>query len=170
MKTLSSLAACIAWIGLSLLTTGCGVTTKQFPAERVVGADNERVLWQALFVAIDENGYRVGGGANPSTRKIRSSWKLDLAPFKGQGFRSRVIVSYTPEPRDPDAELEMFDVSIRVEKETNESFRASDPAYAKWEPADDDREKARKILQDLRAYLQPMDIDLAPEPDPIGID
>ena len=54
--------------------------------------------------------------------------------------------------------LRGFDVTIRVEKQTNESYRGLDLTYAEWEPADDDLARARLVTQNLQALLGTTDL------------
>ena len=98
--------------------------------------------------------YPVGGGADPGEREIISGWKLDLAPYKGKGFRTRVLASYVPSKDAASAApLEAFDVTIRVEKDTNESYRSLDPSYADWQAAPDDLATAKTIMQRVQSLL-----------------
>ncbi len=137
--------------------TGCKALTTEYPVDRTVDADSERILWNALRVAIDKNGYKVGAGARSERREIQSGWKLDLAPFKSRGFRTRVIASYEPSLElplaGPDSGYEAFDVTIRVEKETNESLSPLNLDRAVWTPADDDPQVARRIMQVFHGLL-----------------
>ena len=143
---------------LLLLTTpgfvACISVNKEFPAERTISARTEFELWQALRIAVDMSDYPVGGGADPGEREIISGWKLDLAPYKGKGFRTRVLASYVPSKDAASAEpLEAFDVTIRVEKDTNESYRSLDPSYADWQAAPDDLATAKTIMQRVQSLL-----------------
>ncbi|QDV08227.1 hypothetical protein Poly30_37630 [Planctomycetes bacterium Poly30] len=160
--------------GLSGLT-GCKATTNKFPVDRTVDAQSERILWDALRTAIYKSKHPVGGeGADPSSREIRSGWKLDLAPFKSKGFRTRVLASYEPSRGERKGianetvgvGLEAFDVNIRVEKETNESLSPLNLDRAKWTPADDDLQAAREIMQMFHGLLGTARFELE-KPDPL---
>lgn len=150
----------LAVLGLSSLT-GCKTLTQEFPVDRTVDAESERILWDALRLAVYKSRHPVSGGADPSSREIRSGWLPDLAPFKGKGFRTRVIASYVPsvgERKGVTSEkvgvgMEAFDVTIRVEKETNESLSPLKLDRAKWTPADDDLQAAREIMQTFHGLL-----------------
>ncbi len=157
---LSHVLTALACLVLTVMTTGCGLSRNQYPVERVVQADNERFLWDSLRLAIYESDFKVGGGADPSTRQINSAWKLDLAPYKGQGYRTRVLASYQPTRETREDGLESFAISIRVEKELNDSFKSLDLEYAKWKPADDDANAAKAILQRFMGYLGTDRIDI----------
>lgn len=147
-------------MGLASLV-GCKAVTQKFPVDRTVDAQSERVLWDALQTAIYKSKHPVGGGANPSARKIRTGWKLDLAPFKGKGFRTRVIASYQKSVGERKGVttdtvgvgLEAFDVTIRVERESNESLSPLNLDRAKWTAADDDGQAAREIMQTFHGLL-----------------
>ena len=142
---------------LLLLVSGlasCISVNREIPAERTVVAKTEFELWQALRIAVDLSDYPVGGGADSAKREILSGWKLDLAPYRGKGFRTRVIASYQPsEDASTQEPLEAFDVTIRVEKDINESYRSLDPAYADWKGAPDDLIAAKTIMQRLESLL-----------------
>ncbi len=134
--------------------SACVSVNTAIPVERTVSAKTEFELWQALRIAVDLSDYPVGTGADSGKREILSGWKLDLAPYKGKGFRTRVIARYersdAPASSDP---LVAFDVTIRVEKDTNESYRSLDPAYADWKGAPDDVVAAKTIMQRLESLL-----------------
>ena len=142
---------------LLLLTpafSACISVNTAIPVERTVSAKTEFELWQALRIAVDLSDYPVGGGADSGKREILSGWKLDLAPQKSKGFRTRVIASYdrstSPAASEP---LVAFDVTIRVEKDINDSYRSLDPAYADWKGAPDDLIAAKTIMQRLESLL-----------------
>ncbi len=134
--------------------SACASVNRAIPVERTVSAKTEFELWQALRIAVDMSDYPVGGGADSGKREIISGWKLDLAPYKGKGFRTRVLASYEPSASPGTSDpLAAFEVTIRVEKDTNESYRSLDPAYADWEGAPDDLIAAKTIMQRLEALL-----------------
>lgn len=171
------LSAVVALCAVQPLVS-CHAPTTKYPVERTIDADSERILWDALRLAIHENKYKVGGGADPGTREIRSAWKLDLAPFKGDGFRSRVIATYVPGDGERKGVtstvatpgLEAFDVTVRVEMETNESLSPLNLDRAKWTPADDSEALARKVLQDLSSLLGTSSFELEKRENPFGIE
>ncbi len=179
MKSNSILKASI--LSLALLApglSGCRVITQEFPVERTVDADSERILWDSLRMAVYNGKYPVGGGADPGTREIRSGWKLDLAPFKGKGFRTRAIVSYQPSSGERKGVtssavavgLEAFDVTIRVEKETNESLSPLNLDRANWTRADDDFQAARELMQTFHGLLGTAEFELEKTDSIFGIE
>lgn len=152
MKT-PSLISALALLLVPQLTA-CLSVNQEIPAERRIEARTEFELWQALRIAVDMSDYPVGGGADPAKREIVSGWKLDLAPYKGKGFRTRVLANYVPSASaEPATPLAAFDVTIRVEKDINESYRSLDPAYAEWEAAPDDLAAAKTIMQRIQSLL-----------------
>lgn len=155
MKPLTALLALTLLVAPGL--HGCAAPTKQFPSQKTVEASSENTLWETLLLAIRRSGYRYGIGADPAKREVVSNWKNDLAPYKGKGFRTRVIARYEP-AADAGQGLRGFDVTIRVEKQTNESYRGLDLTYAEWEPADDDLARARLVTQNLQALLGTTDL------------
>ncbi|MEM1448329.1 MAG: hypothetical protein AAF957_04610 [Planctomycetota bacterium] len=160
MKLSNTLVLFLGTLVLLLSTTSCSINRKVLPVETVVAANNEKMLWDALRIAIYDSDFKVGGGANPAEREITSAWKLDLQPYKSQGNRKRVIASYEPINVRRDDDLESFDVSIRVETDINDSFRSLDIQYAKWKASADDEAGARRILALLIANLGTGDIDV----------
>ena len=152
-------------------TTSCGTSRTLHPRSEVIQADNERVLWNALQLAIVNEEFMVSGvGADPAARRITSGWKVDEVPFGrmrgSENYRARVIAAYDrfdprserrPEdlsvPDRLDPALETFVVTLRVEKEHNESLRPGIARYAKWVPADDDPAWAERLMLQLRSRL-----------------
>jgi hypothetical protein len=81
---------------------------------------------------------------------------MDLAPFRGDGWRERSIVQFTP------VRPGRYSVQIRVQREVNmDIVRPLDANYAEWEPAPDNEARAQRVLQ----YLMTM-LDEGFEPDP----
>jgi len=152
MKIPSLVSALLLLIAPGFLA--CVSVNQEFPAQRTISAETEFELWQALRIAVDMSDYPVGGGADPGEREIISGWKLDLAPYKGKGFRTRVLASYEPSTDAASSDpLVAFDVTIRVEKDTNESYRSLDPSYADWKAAPDDLAAAKTIMQRVQSLL-----------------
>lgn len=152
-----------AVLGLS----GCNSTKGQHPVERTVDAESERMLWEALRLAVFNADFKVGSGADPGSRMIRSGWNVDLAPFKSRGFRTRVIACYEPATGERKgvatsaaAGLEAFDVTIRVEKETNESLSPLNLDRAEWTKAEDDLAAARGLMQAFHSLLGTVEFEL----------
>lgn len=135
-------------LALALAATGCA-SNKVVPRwiDGQVPASSEQVLWEVVLMALEREGYPVGTGADPAKRTVESNWREVLQPFKGQGFRERATVRLEPLSDDT------FGVRIRVERETNESLRPTDPVHAEWKPAPDHEEAARRLLQYLRSFM-----------------
>lgn len=164
--------------GAVLGLSGCNSTKGQHPVERTVDAESERILWDALRLAVYNAKFPVGLGADPGTRMIRSGWKLDLAPFKGKGFRTRAIACYEPAtgerkgvaPSAAAVGLEAFDVTIRVEKETNESLSPLNLDRADWTEAEDDLAAARGLMQTFHGLLGTVEFELEKRESVFGIE
>lgn len=178
-----SLAALVV-VALVFTLSGCGATTKEYPVDRTVLARNERDLWNSLRVAISDARFPVGAvGADPARRRITSGWKETSAPFRKHANRKRVLVEYEPFQGDIneakealgvdaiDPDLEVFDVSIRVEMEDNQSLRSIDPRHADYVAADDDRSTAELLMLKLVSYLGTEQFRLQePESPPFELD
>ena len=64
-----------------------------------------------------------------------------------KGFRERATVRLEPLPE------RRYGVHVRVERETNESLRPTDPVHAEWKSAADDEEAAQRLLQYVRSFM-----------------
>lgn len=135
--TLAALAAC--------------QTTPEHPeqwVETTAAAPTDAVLWELSLMAIEEQGFPVGGGANPATMTATTGWRLSLAPFKSQGYRERVHLKLEP------AEGSRFKLALHVQRETNENLaRPMDVRYAEWEPAPDDEAMAKILISKINARI-----------------
>lgn len=144
------------------LAAGCAMFQKQVREEWVdaeVSTKSESVLYEVVHLSLQRAGYPVGIGADKGNRRIETGWFRSESPFRGKGYRQKATVSYEP------AEDDTFTVRVRVQRETNESFRPLDPRYAKWEPAEDNPQEGRRILQYVRSYLVAEEpFDVGPEP------
>jgi hypothetical protein len=113
-----------------------------------VEAPSENVLWTVSGMALERSGFPVGSEADPTTLVMNTGWKVNLAPFKGQGFRERASL------RLNSLGNKRWRVEVRVDKETNEDIkRPMDPSMAKWESAGQDLDAADLILRRIRATL-----------------
>lgn len=112
-----------------------------------VKTSSESVIFEVATMSLQKAGYPVGIGADAAAREVVSGWYVSEAPFKGDGYRQKATVRY--EPSGPRA----FKVSVRVQRETNESLRPLDPRYAEWTEAPDNVGESDRILQYVRSFL-----------------
>lgn len=129
---------------------GCSTTPKIDPewVSDEFSAASERVLWQVTRMTLEKEGFPVGEGLDPSTLIATTGWRLDLAPFRGQGFReqARVRVERLAAGR--------YKVDMRVVHEINQDIvRPLDPQYAEWEPAPDRTDRAQVLLQRIKSWI-----------------
>lgn len=144
------------FLPLLLVLAACVHYPNQWVDSRVP-SPSEPLMYQVLHMSLNKAGYPIGIGADKGERTIRTGWATSLAPFKGDGFRQRVHVEYTPRTEGG------YAVRLRVERQTNESLRPLDPRFVKWKDAPDNVEEARRILQIVRSY-QPEDLEIGPAP------
>lgn len=169
-------------LGLLPLIAGCGAKHKPLPVERIVQANTERDFWWALRSVVQELDYPVSPtGVDESARTLVSQWKESAAPFRGgpnsidrRSYRTRVSASYrklrTSEIGEADqgelpkagidVDLETYRVTVRVEREINESLRPMDARYADWKAAPDDERIANQIVFALQLKLGSEDFRL----------
>ena len=126
---------------------------KSGPSPEWVEADvppvSLRVLWEVTRQALMRESFPVAApGFDPSTRSVTSGWRMDLHPFRGEGYRERATVTYEPGPGG------RIDLSVRVEREINNNIaRPLDPSYADWKKSADEPGRARVLLQSIRSLL-----------------
>lgn len=121
---------------------------------------SERTLWEVLRMALDRADFAVGSGADPAARTIESAWMVDPSPFKGRGFRRKAHLSFGP---SAEGKPHHWDVRVRIELDTNESFKGLDLRYAEWKPGPDDEAAAKRVLQFARSMLGGGDFRVGPE-------
>ena len=130
---------------------------QSMPDGRPLVAPADSVLWQVTLLALEKQGFPLGSGLDPTTMTATTGWKLQLAPFRGRGTRHEATVRYEPLGGGK------YKVQVRVRKELNMALvNQLDPTYAEWEPAPDDVDMARVLLQHIRARLDPT-LELRPE-------
>ncbi|MEO0661930.1 MAG: hypothetical protein AAFZ87_10365 [Planctomycetota bacterium] len=166
---------------------GCGKSIQQHPRSGVLQANTERDFWSTLVGTVRGAGFLVGaGGVDERERTLTSAWKVDTAPFRSRAsavsrrsLRARVHASYQrirgtelgeiPEEELPSgglkADFDTFRVTLRVEREFNDSLRPMDLSAAKWTAADDDAELARRLLFDLGLRLGGTEFELHDDPE-----
>lgn len=156
-----------AILGLAfvLLPLACNTTPKEpEPTWQTaeVPSPSDRVLWKVTLLSLDKMGFPLSSGLDPSSMKLETGWKLELAPFSKEGRRRKAVVNMTPMGRGK------WDIQARIKCQMNKSLvKPLDPRYADWEWIADDVVAARILVQHVRSFLQE-DIELTETPsDPI---
>lgn len=147
MKIIPQLLLCL----LACFGSSCHLLYKTIKAEweeAEVECASTKAMFEVSALALGKAGFPVGIGANPAKSVLVSGWRSSESPFKGRGYRERANVEF--ESLKPG----WFLLRVRVERETNESFRPLDKQYAKWEAAPDSPESARRVLGYAQAWLR----------------
>lgn len=117
-------------------------------SEGAVEAINRDVLFNMAFLALQSRQFPRGTEVDPNAMTIESGWKLQLAPFRGQGKRKKAVVEFER------IEGDRWKVQVRVKVQSNMAVvNQLDASYAEWEWADDDEDEARVLLQYVRSSL-----------------
>jgi hypothetical protein len=152
-------ALCLA---LAVAIPGCSSTEssrwgKGEWAESSLAAASDRVLWQVTLLSLEKAGFAPGTEMDPVELEARSSWRMSLAPFKGDGFREQAIVRYERLGGG------RYEVGVRVRRERNDAMdNPLDAARAEWVEEPDNLERARIVLQFVRSFLGEEAIEVAP--------
>lgn len=134
---------------LAVLSAACASSPKPEWVAADVQPVSLGVLWEVTRLSLVREGFPVPAqGFDPRTRKVVSGWRMDLHPFRGEGFRERATVGY--EPRSGGR----FDLSVRVERQINQNIaRPLEAAHADWKQAPDEPGRARVLMQSIRSLL-----------------
>ena len=126
--------------------------------EAEVSAPSDRVLWQLTLLSLQNLGYPLSSGLDPSGGVVTTGWKTDLQPFSGEGMRTRAVVKLSP------IEPGRWKVRARVAKELNKAMASPlDATRAEWKEAPDDERTAAIVLMHIRSRLDPK-LEIAPAP------
>lgn len=127
--------------------------------EASLQAASDRVLWQVTVLSLQKAGFAAGTEMDATELEARSAWRMQLAPFKGDGFREQAIVRYERLGQG------RYDVGVRVRRERNDAMDDPlDATRAKWVKEPDNVERAKIVMQFLRSYLVDETIEVAPKP------
>ena len=135
------------------LLTGCQLFRKKHVEiweETTLNVMNQQVLFTGAVYALQKEGFPVGMGADAGQGLIITGWRVQESPFKGKGFRERATLRFAPGEDGVTST-----VRVRVERETNESFRPTVQGSAVWERDEDQKSVSRRILQYTHSYLDP---------------
>lgn len=136
--------------------------------DNVVFAPSEHVLWTATLQNLYSMGYPVGSEANPATMEIVTAWKTKLAPYRGDGYRLKAEVRYTPTETVPEGKhigMPGWDVSVRVMRQVNMAIvKPLDPSMAKWEWRPDDPVEAAILLRHILSDFPAGNVLSVPDP------
>jgi len=134
---------------LLFVVSACSSTPEPSWVESEAPTVSRRILWEVTRIAFEREGFpQVAPGFDPVNGTVTSGWRIELAPFSGQGFRERARVKYST---TDDGNLSL---QVRVQREVNKNLaRPLDPQYADWEMAQDSKERARFLLQVIKGSL-----------------
>lgn len=156
----------LSWfVVLGVVLAGCeSVARQESEAEKIaqwrsleVEAPSDRMVWQLMLLALQNQGYPLAAGTDPGARQVESGWKTDLQPFRGDGNRKKAVLKLAP------LEKGRWKVEARVRVEKNQNLVTPlDATRAEWEPTADDPMAALVLLQHVRARLRP-ELEVDPE-------
>lgn len=131
-----------------VLLAGCASIEPEWVSGQTSAA-SDRVLWEVTRIALESQHFHVlTDGFDPITHTAQSAWQMDLHPFRGEGFRERVHVTYQA------AGPGRVELSVRVEHEINNNIaKPTDPNYADWKKDVDNPARAKVILQQIQSRL-----------------
>jgi hypothetical protein len=141
-----------AWLALCL--SGCAMFSSSANdpkwIEETVEPPNEVILQQVTIHSLNKVGFPIGTGIEAGKLGGMSGWNTSLAPFKGEGYRERCYVEFEP------LGGKRYHMRVRVEKQTNEDImHPLDLSYADWTPAPDNDTRAKLVVGQVRAFLNP---------------
>ncbi|MEX1023436.1 MAG: hypothetical protein WD226_00035 [Planctomycetota bacterium] len=112
-----------------------------------VDAPSDRILWKVTNMSLNKRGFP-RGELDLAGMEIKSSWRNDMAPFRGQGYRTRAHIKMQP------LEPGRWSVEARVMKQINQAMtRQLSTQDADWKWVPDDAAAARILLQHVRSLL-----------------
>ncbi len=139
---------------LALCLFGCALFSS--PAsepkwiEDTVEPPNEIILMQVTIHSLNKVGFPIGTGIEAGKLGGVTGWNTSPAPFKSEGYRERCYVEYKP------LGGKRYQMRVRVERETNEDImHPLDLSYAEWEPAPDNDVRAKLVVGQVKAFLNP---------------
>ncbi len=128
-----------------------------------VHSPSDRMLWQLTLLSLQNMGFPLGSGLDPTAGVVQTGWKTELQPFRGQGTRARAYLRL--EPLEPG----LWKVRARVQRERNMALAAPlDPQRAEWKEAPDDETAALILLRHIQARLDSGNEPALPAPDPLA--
>jgi hypothetical protein len=143
-------SAALALLALPLaLAPACSTTPDPAYAVGDVPAASGQVLWEVVKLTLEEQDFPVAArGFDPVEKSVTSLWHISLHPFRGNGFRERVHLTYAA------AGPGKVELSVRVEKQVNQNIaKPLNPEYADWKDEPDDEERARLVLARIQSRL-----------------
>jgi hypothetical protein len=151
-KTLPIRFACAALLGAFLLSFASCASTNG-PAkwvEATVDSPNQTVLMQVTAYSLQKVGFPISSGFEQGKLTAVTGWDIELAPFKGEGFRERCHIEFKP------LTGKKYALRVRVEREINDDIaHPLDISYAEWKPDPDNDARARLVVGQIKGRLGP---------------
>lgn len=162
MRGLPSLLLLLSLLGTLGGLLGCASSDEE-PEPVWVGTEvdvaSDRVLWKIALFSCQKLDFPVATSLDPATMEITTDWGNDLQPFRGMGTRAQAHVKMTPQGPGK------WRIEARVKRQVNMTLkRPLELASADWEWTVDDVDRARILVQHIRAYVDPT-IDLQERPE-----
>jgi len=157
---MNTAAKIVVYLGLALGAGACnfGGEHPEMWQTQELGAPSENVMWTVVAQELDHLDFPVGTDVDPVTLTMETGWRLQLAPFRGEGYREKAFV------RLRGLEGGRYEVEARVARENNmDMVRPLDLGHAKWEPVGDDVEMTQLLLQRVLARVG-SELEVGPAP------
>jgi hypothetical protein len=133
---------------LLLLVAACGTTGDVFESESVPSGpltDDFDTLWDVTKHTLEKKGYVLDRDeTDHAGRYMETRWRENLAAFRYQGRRDRVLVKFVTVGDDPSGKL---GIEVRVHQQRNENLENPlETIEAEWADMEPDSVKAEEIL------------------------
>jgi len=138
---------------LLFLAASCGTTGSVFEEESVASGpltDNYDFLWDVTKHTLEKKGYVLDRDeTDHAARYMETRWRENLAAFRYQGRRDRVMVKFV------DAGTDELGIEVRVQQQRNENLEHPlESIEAEWEDIEPDKVRTEEILFLVKNYFR----------------
>ena len=110
------------------------------------------VLWETSKIHLQRGGYRIDDdGTSQSRRRMGTTWKIELAPRKGDGRRTRRFAEFEPVQGETNQWRARVSTVVQVNMDLDNPL---DATRAEWRKADPDVDDAERVLWTIEARFR----------------
>jgi len=142
---------------VALLLSACELPSEERPEEKDMFAihglkvGGQEVLWEVVILEVQRSGFRIDQNAtNKATGEVETRWRLELAPFRYEGHRRKILGVIREQPEGSGK----YSVLLTVWMQRNADIEnPMDPSQAIWQDTEPDKATVDDLLYRIKRHF-----------------
>jgi hypothetical protein len=140
-----------------LLLAACELPDQERPEEGDMFAINglkvidQEVLWEIVILEVSRSGFQIDRNlTNKNTGEIETKWRMELAPFRYEGRRRKILGVIREQPEGSGT----FSVRLTVWTQRNADIEnPMDPGKAIWQDTQPDKSTVDDLMYRIQGHF-----------------